>query len=491
MTQSIQFDLQQLKGKLVAVFGDYMVDEYLQGSASRISPEAPVPIVKLNARKRCLGGAANVVRNLCALDASVRVLGYTGCDEAGNWLVAQMGSNGADVNCFQTYPSATTIIKTRITSQNQQLLRIDEENVVDAPEEFLQYFRDHADQIFQGVGAVIISDYGKGAVTLKNAHVIIREAANRNIPVIVDPKGSDYSKYAGATVCTPNMKEFQEATAKSSIAEDDFFSVGSALCAKNHLQYLLVTRSEKGMTLIDHLAQRKLDYPAVAKEVVDVTGAGDTVAAVFALCMAAGAELSECCYIANLAASIVVSKFGASVATRQEIRALIAPSDVFRNKVLSLAQAEQQAALYREQGKRVVFTNGCFDLVHAGHISSFRKAKQLGDALFVGVNSDDSIKRLKGPNRPIVDQQNRLTLLQELNSIDYLVVFDEDTPEALIQTIKPDILIKGKDWEGKKVAGAEFVEKNGGQVCLIDLEKGLSTSDIIDRIIRLYGGKQQ
>lgn len=484
---NIQFDINEFKNAKVIVFGDMMIDEYLSGDVSRISPEAPVPVVHIKSETKRLGGAGNVVRNLCALGADVIPISCIGKDASGDWLINRFKEYNLNTEGIIQNSGTVTGIKTRVTSQNQQLLRYDREIIKNAPDTFTEWLFENASDLISNANAVIISDYGKGVVTKDTARIVIDAAVKANIPVIVDPKGSDYGKYSGATVCTPNMKEIQAAVGRSVSTEEDIAAAGKELCESCNIQYILATRSEKGMSLIDGGSGKKSDYPALAKEVIDVTGAGDTVISVFTLCFALGASFDDCCKIANTAASIVVSKFGASVAYPEEIQEIIFGSSYQSAKILTFEQAKQKADFLRQQGKKIVFTNGCFDLVHAGHISSFKQAREYGDVLFVGLNSDQSIKRIKGEKRPIVDEVNRLKLLESIAYIDHLVLFGDDTPENLIRAVKPDILVKGRDWEGKEVAGGKFVEENGGKICFIDLEQGLSTTNIIQKVIQMNG----
>lgn len=482
---NIEFDISSFRGKKIVVFGDFMIDEYLDGSVSRISPEAPVPVVHVKSNTRRLGGAGNVVRNLSALGASVAAVSYIGNDSDGKWLMERLNGYGIDISGIVQGDDTITSIKTRVTAQNQQLLRYDREIVKDAPESYVEKLSQIINGVLSDACAVIISDYGKGVVTPSTAKAVISAARKANIPVVVDPKGNDYSKYSGATACTPNMKELQGAVGRTLTTEEDIAAAGKEICSACNIEYILATRSEKGMSLISGNTGEKKDYPALAKEVTDVTGAGDTVISVFTLCLACGASHDDCCRLSNIAASIVVSKFGAAVASPEEINQTIAETPKMFSKVYTMSEAAQKSAFLRQQGKKIVFTNGCFDIVHAGHISSFMQAREFGDVLFVGVNSDDSIRRIKGEKRPIVAQENRLALLESLSCIDYLVLFEDDTPEELIRAIKPDVLVKGKDWEGKEVAGGEFVRSYGGEVRFIELEQGLSTTNIINKILEV------
>lgn len=488
------FDFERIKNTKILVFGDFMVDEYLTGDVSRISPEAPVPIVHVQSRTQRLGGAGNVVRNLCALGGQVKALTMIGNDVAGLWLMNSLKNYGVSTSdIFQT-DTAVTNIKTRVSARSQQLLRYDNENEQNIPREYVEYLKEKIPEIMEDIQAVIISDYGKGVVTAQTAQLLINEARKRKIIVAVDPKGNDYSKYYGATICTPNLKELREASNKTVKSEEEIRAAALELCETCDINYMLVTRSEKGMSLITRSTATKDDFSALTKEVVDVTGAGDTVVSVLTACMASGEKIQIACRISNLAASIVVSKFGASVAMPEEISVLMdaeKESSSESNKILSVSEMKVEMKQLRKMGRRVVFTNGCFDIIHAGHISSFQQARAFGDVLIVGLNSDASIRRIKGEKRPIVDQTNRALLLAELECVDYVVIFDEDTPETLIQSLCPDVLVKGKDWMGKPVAGDEYLRSHGGQVEYIDLVTGLSTTNIINKILNVYQEKEK
>lgn len=474
--------------KRILVFGDFMVDEYLYGTTDRISPEAPVPVVAVKQRESRLGGAGNVVRNLFALGAQVSAVTYIGADANGNWIKTQMEKMGVNCDGIVQSDEIITTIKTRITAKNQQLLRCDNELTAELPTCFLEFLQAHICEWLSGVSAVIISDYGKGVVTAESSRLLIEAAERLSIPVIVDPKGTDYHKYHGAAVCTPNMAELRLATRREARTETEILEACTDLCRECGIKNILATRSEKGMSFISASGDKR-DYPAIAKEVVDVTGAGDTVISVFALCYAAGIPVDDCCRLGNIGASVVVSKFGCATVSFEEIMQLDGSNIQTDVCCISRKDASAKAAQLKQMGKKIVFTNGCFDIVHAGHISSFRQAKNFGDVLFLGLNSDASIRRIKGENRPIVSQQNRAALLAAISYIDYIVIFDEDTPEALIRDICPDVLVKGVDWSGQEVAGGQFVKEHGGEVKFIDLEKGLSTTAIIEKILNTYGNE--
>jgi len=463
----------------VLVSGDFMMDEYIMGNVRRISPEAPVPVVEVEQRERRLGGAGNVICNLVSLGAGVRALSCLGEDEAGRALINGMKKMKVDTRFLLPLPGRKTSLKTRIISKGQQFLRYDEELVKEAPEALADYVRAHMDDLFEGIDVVILSDYGKGNLSPAISRLLIDEASDRRIPVVVDPKGKDYGKYAGATVCTPNMQEFILASgALDHPNEEELHRLGLDMCKKLGFPYLLVTRSEQGMTLLCQETGEKKDFPAIKKEVVDVTGAGDTVIAVFSLAMAAGCTPEDCCRLANRAASVVISKFGAAVVMPEELRGQTETG----RKILTQEEAALIARQLRKQGRTMVFTNGCFDLIHAGHITSLEQAKSHGDVLIVGLNSDESVRRLKGAGRPVIGEENRARLLGALAMVDYVVLFDEDTPEQLIRLLLPDVLVKGQDWSGREVVGEDIVKAHGGRVELAALEQGLSTTRIIEKI---------
>lgn len=473
----------------ILVVGDFMIDRYLYSSVSRISPEAPVPIAKVKRVERRIGGAGNVALNIIALGSKVRLLTAVGMDAAGEELIRCMENEGADISYIYRDEARKTSIKTRVVAQNQQLLRYDEEEITAAGKNFTDFVESKSDQIFENIQGIVLSDYGKGILTPEITQLIITEAKRRNLPVLVDPKGADYSKYSGATICTPNLKELTEASGLQQLnSENEIRDASLDICNKFDIAYMLTTRSEKGMSLISKEFGTKQDFPAIAQEVCDVTGAGDTVISTMSICVTAGYPLDICCKLSNVAASVVVSKFGAATATVQEINRVLSANtceNADHQKIWNADQIVDIALRLKNDGKKIIFTNGCFDIIHAGHIASFRQARSFGDVLIVGVNSDASIKRLKGDKRPVVSLENRMKLLEALEMIDYIVAFDQDTPQLLIESIKPDILVKGKDWEGKEVAGAKFIEEYGGTVKFVDLEKGLSTTAIIERILEL------
>lgn len=476
--------LDRLPGQHILVAGDFMLDLYLSGSVSRISPEAPVPVVHVRDRSIKVGGAGNVALNIVALGGKVRALTVIGEDDGGSMLIEKLTEQSVDTRFILQDASHVTSLKTRIVAQNQQILRYDEEEINAAEDSIAEKIITDIDRLFEGIHGVILSDYGKGFLTEAITSRLITEAKKRHLPVFVDPKGIDFGKYRGADYCTPNLKELSGAIGGALLTcEEEIQEAAISLCENCGLENLIVTRSEKGISYVNGKTHEKHDFPAIAKEVSDVTGAGDTVISTMTMACSAGIDIDTCCILANLAASIVVSKFGAAVATLDELREeLSLVKRVKESKQCSKQEIVEIVKSLQAQGQTVVFTNGCFDLVHAGHIASFRKAKEMGDVLIVAVNSDDSIRRLKGEERPVVMLENRMKLLEALEMIDYLVPFSEDTPQNLIEAIRPDVLVKGADWKGKKVAGEDFIKSYGGRIAFIDLEEGLSTTNLVAKI---------
>jgi D-beta-D-heptose 7-phosphate kinase/D-beta-D-heptose 1-phosphate adenosyltransferase len=476
--------LEEFRRQSALVVGDLMVDRYIVGEVERISPEAPVPILRQREVKSKLGGSGNVILNVASLGAKVRAVGRIGDDSDGLFISSELQALGVDDS--HVFANGQTIVKTRVVAHNQQFIRIDDETIVAPDDAIIEWIIAEIDTILDGIDVVIISDYAKGFVTEQIAQVFISAAKAKSIPILVDPKGKAGKKYRGATALTPNSHEFLELVGLAALGDEgEIKAHGLRLCDEYNFDHLILTRSEKGISVIDRARGSKNDHPAAARDIVDVTGAGDTVVSVIALALSTGFSLDECAQLANVAASLVISRFGAAQTTIEEMDlALDAGSCKMPGMVSLLADIET----LRDQGKRIVFTNGCFDIVHAGHISNFQQAREFGDVLVVGVNSDESICRLKGAARPIIGLDDRMSLLSAIRYVDYVVPFDEDTPQSLIERIRPDVLVKGKDWQGKEVAGQAFVESYGGKAEFIDLEEGLSTSSVINRIKDGFAG---
>ncbi|MDN4501622.1 bifunctional D-glycero-beta-D-manno-heptose-7-phosphate kinase/D-glycero-beta-D-manno-heptose 1-phosphate adenylyltransferase HldE [Alteromonadaceae bacterium BrNp21-10] len=459
----------------ILVVGDIMLDRYWIGPTGRISPEAPVPVVKINNTEDRPGGAANVALNVAALGAQVTLMGLTGDDEAAETLSTQLG--GLGITCdFVRLPGFETITKLRVISRNQQLIRLDFEQDFSAVDK--NALNKNFAQQLEHVDAVILSDYAKGC--LSDVQSLIQAAKHQNIPVIVDPKGHDFNKYRGASLLTPNMAEFSM-VAKNVDTEQDIVDSAQKMAVQLGLDAMLITRSEKGMTLI-RPQQPEFHLPAKAKEVYDVTGAGDTVIATLAAAFAAGAQWQDACALANAAAGVVVGKLGTSTVSINELALAVSQETEIGRGVMTEQQLHMAITAAKLRGEKVVMTNGCFDILHAGHVSYLQNAKKLGERLIVAVNSDASVRGLKGPGRPVNGVQRRMSVLAGLASVDWVFCFEEDTPQRVIAEMLPDILVKGGDYKAEDIAGSKEVWANGGEVLVLNFEDGVSTSAIIKSI---------
>lgn len=459
----------------VLVVGDVMLDRYWYGPTSRISPEAPVPVVKVETVEERPGGAANVAMNIAALGAGSRLIGLTGEDNAAQVLSKTLKDVRVDCD-FVTLKSHPTITKLRVLSRNQQLIRLDFEEgfeQVDAAP-----MHEKMRQSLSRSGAVVLSDYGKGA--LDSVQQMITLAREANVPVLIDPKGTDFARYRGATLLTPNLSEFEAVVGKCK-TENEIVERGMQLIADCDLSALLVTRSENGMTLLQP-GKAPLHLPTLAQEVFDVTGAGDTVIGVLAAALAAGDSLEEACFLANAAAGVVVGKLGTSTVSIVELENAIRARPERGFGIMTEAELKDAVAMARQRGEKVVMTNGVFDILHAGHVSYLANARKLGDRLIVAVNSDASTKRLKGDSRPVNPQENRMIVLGALEAVDWVVLFEEDTPQRLIASVLPDLLVKGGDYKPEDIAGSKEVWANGGDVRVLNFEDGISTTNIIKTI---------
>lgn len=468
------------------VVGDLMLDEYLWGRTERISPEAPVPVVDVQRDDLRLGGAGNVIHNLVALGCQVSVASVLGNDDDGVLLQRRLNAAGVDTAGVVLQPGRVTSRKTRVLASNQQMLRIDRESrepISAAAEATLLALL--TERVAQS-DVILVSDYLKGVLTPPLLAGLITLGRQHGIPVVVDPKGDDYRKYRGATLLTPNRKEAQTAARLTIRDETSLRQAGEQLQRELDLEALLMTRSEEGMSLFRRDG-RHCHLPTEAREVFDVSGAGDTVLALIGVGLAAGLELETAAQIANLGAGIVVGKVGTSTVSPEEL--LLAAgrrhgdSDFKIHDRTLLARILDQE---RQRGRSVVFTNGCFDLLHVGHVKYLQQARKLGDLLVLGLNSDASIRRLKGPKRPLIGEEERAHILAALDCIDYVTIFDEDTPLELIETLQPQVLVKGGDYTPETVVGKELVESWGGRVELIRFVEGKSTTRTIDRILEQY-----
>lgn len=459
----------------VLVLGDVMLDRYWFGATNRISPEAPVPVVKVQDIEERAGGAANVAMNIASLNVPVTLHGLIGQDDAGRALDTLLNTHQIQNHCVavSTHP---TITKLRILSRHQQLLRLDFEEGFHNVESRELLAKLQAE--ITAYGTLILSDYGKG--TLESVQQMIQIARKANVPVLIDPKGTDFERYRGATLLTPNMSEF-EAVVGHCQDDEEIVTKGLKLIADFELEALLVTRSEKGMTLL-RPNQPPFHLPTQAKEVYDVTGAGDTVISVLATAIADGRPYEEACYLANAAAGVVVGKLGTSTVTPIELENAIHHREETGFGVVSETELKQIVAQAKLRGEKIVMTNGCFDILHPGHVSYLDNARKLGDRLIVAVNTDASVKRLKGESRPINEVEARMSVLAGLASVDWVVPFAEDTPQRLIAEILPDLLVKGGDYQPEQIAGSQEVWANGGEVKVLNFENGCSTSNVIKKI---------
>jgi D-beta-D-heptose 7-phosphate kinase/D-beta-D-heptose 1-phosphate adenosyltransferase len=481
----LEKNLRQLTPPKLLVVGDLMLDEYLSGRSERISPEAPVPVVDVSQQELRLGGAGNVMHNLRALGCEVVSVGFVGEDEDGEALRRMLRLSGVETAGLLPLASRQTTRKTRILSNHQQMLRIDrEQNGEISASEGLALL-EQAEANLTGCQAILLSDYLKGVLTPEVVRGLIDLGRRQGIPVVVDPKGRDYSKYRGATLLTPNRKEAELATGIAITDETSLQRAGRSLLESCQLQSLVLTRSEEGMSIFS--ADSQTDLATDAREVFDVTGAGDTVLALLGYGIAAGLEVDDAACLANIGAGIVVAKVGTSTVGYDELLLEIRRRALNEGgKIVDTQLLAQELVIEKARGRKVVFTNGCFDLLHVGHVKYLQKARTLGDLLVLGLNSDASIRRLKGEKRPLIDQEERAHILAALDCIDYLVIFDEDTPLELITALRPDILVKGGDYQAEDVVGKDIVESYGGRVELISFVDGKSTTNIIDKILEQY-----
>jgi len=473
----------KLQQASVLVVGDVILDEYLWGKTERISPEAPVQVVALDRSDLRLGGAANVAINLAQLGCQTDLCACAGNDVDGHTLSSLLCRQGLAVDGILLQPARQTTRKTRVIASHQQMLRIDREQTtpLSADEESLLLMA--CQKKLEGKDLVVISDYQKGCITQGITQALIRLAQSRSLPIFIDPKGNDFEKYRGATLLTPNRKEFELINGHPCRDLEELSAAGNKLIRELDLQGLLITLGKDGMLVIDrdkcyHLATE-------AREVFDVSGAGDTVLAALGAATAAGLPLTQAAIVANLAAGIVVGKLGTATVSSSELNhALNTHPDLSPNKILDRNTLATELDRKKFSGRKVVFTNGCFDILHAGHVRYLQQARKLGDLLIVGLNTDASIQRLKGSNRPLIPQDQRAEILAALSCVDYVTLFDEDTPQELIEAVSPDFLVKGGDYQLEDIVGKSHVEKNGGKVLALPLIPGVSTTALIDKCRR-------
>ncbi|MGB7157419.1 MAG: D-glycero-beta-D-manno-heptose 1-phosphate adenylyltransferase [Tepidisphaeraceae bacterium] len=490
--------VEKLRGRRVVVLGDLMVDRYLYGDVERISPEAPVPVLHYEREELRLGGAGNVAANLAVLGAAVTMVAVVGNDDMGRAARKLLGERGCgDDRGLVEASDRPTVAKMRLVGSAQHrhaqtMMRLDFENTAPVSASVAEAVVQCVEQLLDGgdgggADVLCIEDYNKGLLTPQVCKHVIGLARERGVPVIIDPAAiADYSRYAGATAMKLNRPEAERATGIKADSPEQYPIVAEALRAKLDLDAAIVTLDKNGSYLATKDGERRW-LKTRARQVFDVTGAGDMVHAVLTLARAAGGEWAECVALANVAAGLEVERFGAVPIRPDEIvQELLAEAHLHMGKQRTVEQIVPELASHRASGKRIVFTNGCFDLIHLGHVKYFQFAKAQGDILVVGVNTDNGIRRLKGSKRPIISEVDRVGVLEELESIDYLVRFDEDTPIELIRQVRPDVLVKGADYAKEQVVGWDFVESCGGRIALAPLIDGRSTSAVIQRILEAY-----
>lgn len=470
--------MEEIKKPNILVIGDLMIDHYLWGNVNRISPEAPVQVVEVEKETTVLGGAGNVVNNLVALGADVMVMSVVGEDKNGD-EITQMLESIKVKHYLICDENRKTTKKSRIIASHQQVVRYDHESKEDISAESEALLTTGLLNIIEEFDVVLVSDYGKGVITDSLMGKINFCASGNDVKVLVDPKGDDYSKYIGSYLLTPNKKEAQIAT-KMEINDDASLKVAlKKLHNTACLQVPMITLSEDGIAILDE-NNNVIKKPTVAREVYDVTGAGDTVLASLGYCLAKDDNIVEAMEFANLAAGVVVGKIGSATATLEEIeeyKSSLHKSSI-ESHIKTFKEIENTVERLKKQNKKIVFTNGCFDILHKGHVQYLDKAKSFGDVLILGLNSDSSVKALKGDNRPINTQDDRAYILAALESVDYVVIFDDNTPLSLIQIVQPDILVKGGDYEGKEVVGSDIAK----EVKLVQFVDGKSTTKTIEKI---------
>lgn len=473
------FHLSQIKSRRILVVGDVMLDKYYVGDVRRISPEAPVPVFRKRAERNVLGGAANVAANLVAANQEVSVMSGIGDDDNGDRIMRLFDNKGIDASLVANLQRSTTIKTRFLADNNQQLMRLDVEDTAPITKQECEQMLARLQGRIKQFDLILMSDYLKGLLTQELCQSITKMSRANQIPVVIDVKDPKYGKYYGATLLKPNLNELRALTGRKAESDDEIVEAAEELRRRCNCQYVLATLGARGMVLVGD--GEPYFVKSLAREVFDVSGAGDTTIAYLATCMANAMSVRAAVDIANYAAGIQVGKVGTSSVCWQEVRDLISNENhSVSHKILSPEEVER----FRQdnKGKKIVFTNGCFDILHVGHKRYLQQAATLGDLLVVGVNSDDSVRRLKGPSRPVNNEQDRAEMLSALEFIDYVAIFGEDTPYELIRQIQPDVLVKGGDYKPEEVVGRDIVEARGGRLELISFVDGKSTTNIINRI---------
>ena len=466
----------------VLCVGDVMLDRFTYGSVDRISPEAPIPILKIERETTMLGGAGNVLRNMSALGTKGVFISVIGNDIAGKELIKRVGKEENFEPHILLEDDRETTLKKRFIAGFQQLLRTDRESVKPISPQIENDLVARFDEALDDVNTVVLSDYKKGVFSKDLLQNLIAQANKNNKNIVIGPKGTDYSFYSGATILTPNLSELSAAIGKDISTLDEILSAARFLIKEYKIKAILVTRSQDGMTLVQE--KNYHHFSAVAQKIFDVSGAGDTVVATLATAISSGAELHESVFLANIAAGVVVGKIGTATIKREELRSAIREKNrgAKNTKLFSKNRMAEQAENWRLEDKKIGFTNGCFDLLHPGHLSLLRQARQACDYLIVGLNSDDSVKRLKGEARPIQSETARADILASLSDVDAVIIFSEDTPLETIKIIRPDVIVKGADYKAEDVVGGDFVKSYGGKIVLASLIQGQSTTSTVKKI---------
>ena len=466
----------------VLILGDVMLDRYVSGTASRLSPEAPIPVLRPTTRRATLGGAANVALNIATLGGQASLVGVIGDDPEGSELTNLLGSSGI-VPHLIVAPGRPTTAKTRFMAGTHQLLRLDEESTAEVDAVTADNVLSAFTEAIDAADIVVLSDYAKGVLSDAVLSGALERARAYGRVLIADPKRIDFAAYRGATVLTPNEQEVRQATRIDAAEDAEAVRAGQCALEDTGCQAVVVTRSAKGLTLVRRDAPA-LHLPTRAREVADVSGAGDTLVAALAVALGAGAALPEAAMLANVTAGISVGKPGTATVSQEELLGVLHLADLIASdrKIVDRAEATQRAAAWRAQGRRIGFANGCFDLIHPGHIRLLSEARARCDRLIVALNTDASVKRLKGPTRPLQNETARATVMASLAPVDLVVLFDEDTPMQLIKALRPDVLVKGADYSIDQVVGADLVQSWGGTVLLVELQAGHSTTGTIRRM---------
>jgi D-beta-D-heptose 7-phosphate kinase/D-beta-D-heptose 1-phosphate adenosyltransferase len=478
----MHIDISKFENCHILVVGDLMIDEYLWGNTDRISPEAPVQIVLVESEEYTLGGSGNVVNNLVALGAQVSAVGVIGTGSNGKLLRGKLEQLGIDTQGIIEEPNRLTTKKTRILAAHQQVLRIDRETKREISDRTLEAVLRSAQKIIPDVDVVLIADYGKGLVTQSLISKLTETARNHGKLTIADPVGLDFSKYSGINAITPNKKEASWAAGVEIVDDATLFDAGRRLLQTTGIDQIIITCGKDGMVYFEPNAQPQ-KIPTKVRQVYDVSGAGDTVLALIGLAIASGYSFNEAAAVANTAAGIVVGKVGTATVSKKELAAALQPiPDEIASKHINFEELSALTRELKKRSNRIVLTNGCFDLLHVGHVKLLSASKQFGDILIVAIDDDDSVRRLKGGDRPVIGVDERVRIISALNSVDYVIVFSSGQLDQIIETVRPDVLTKGSDYESEQVYGREIVERHGGRVELIPITENISSTQIINNI---------